>query len=259
MAKYSFNVYIDESGDEGFKMKDSEWVSSKWFVIGAFITHSRSDLPLSRCVDEIKARFNWENHKPLHFLTFSHEKKKFIINCLTNNPGFKLCYVAFNKQKVGDGSSLRNKRYLYNYCTRFLLERVSWLVNDLGGEAHLIFENRANTSYDELNQYITDLIGKDGVQIRPNVFKSWKAIGKGQLKNLQLADAITTSLFKALEKNQFGLTEQSYIEALKPFIYNRKGNYHGYGIKMFPEPLNSPLLLSEYDWLNQFTKRNIVV
>lgn len=259
MAKYTFNVYIDESGDEGFTIKDGQWLSSKWFVIGAFITHKASDLPLSKCVDEIKSKFNWKNNKPLHFLDFSHEKKRFIIDCLTSKSGFKVCYVAFNKQKVPEGSHLRKKRYLYNYCTRYLLERISWLVDDLDGEAHLIFENRANTSYTELNSYINDMTRKSGVQIRPGVFKSWKNVGKSQSKNLQLADAVTTSLFKALERNQFNLTEHSYIEMLKPFIYNKNGNYHAYGLKFFPDALNKENLQKEFKWMQMFTKREIVV
>lgn len=259
MAKYTFNVYIDESGDEGFAIKDGKWVSSQWFVLGAFITHKASDLPISKCVDEIKAKFKWKNSKPLHFLDFSHEKKRFIINCISNQKGFKVCYVAFNKKKVPIDSHLRKNKYLYNYCTRYLLERISWLVDDLDGEAHLIFENRTNTSYSELNKYITDLMGKPNVQIRPGVFKSWKNVGKSQSKNLQLADAVTSSLFKALEKNQFDLTEHSYIETLKPFIYNQKGNYHAYGLKFFPDALNSSILNKEYKWMEMFTKRESVV
>jgi len=259
MSKYTFNVYIDESGDEGFTVKDGKWVSSKWFVLGALITHKASDLPISKCVDEIKNRFNWENKKPLHFLNFSHEKKRFIISQLAGQAGFKLCYVAFNKQKVPEDSHLRKKRYLYNYCTRYLLERISWLAADHDAEAHLIFENRANTSYTELNKYITDLMGKKDVSIRPNVLKSWKNVGKSQSKNLQLADAITTSLYKALEKNQFSLTEHSYIESLRPFIYHKNGNYQAYGLKLFPDSLIHPELQGEYKWMELFTKKKIVV
>jgi len=256
MAKYTFNVYIDESGDEGFAIKNGKWVSSKWFVIGAFITHKMSDLPLAQCVDEIKKKFKWENQKPLHFLDFSHEKKSFIINTITNNKGsFRVCYVAVYKPKLGDDTFLKNeKRYLYNYFTRYLLERISWLVDDLKGEAHLIFENRSNTSYEELNKYITGLIGKPGVQIRPNVFKSWRSLNKGQSKNLQLADAVTTSLFKALEENQFGMVEQSYIRKLKPFIYHQKGNYHSYGLKLFPDSLDKSTVLTEFNLIPVFTK-----
>ena len=34
-----YNVYIDESGDEGFTIKDGKWVSTKWFIIGALLVH----------------------------------------------------------------------------------------------------------------------------------------------------------------------------------------------------------------------------
>ncbi|GIO83456.1 hypothetical protein J25TS5_03880 [Paenibacillus faecis] len=258
MAKYTFNVYIDESGDEGFKIKDDKWVSSRWFIIGALITHKGSDLPISKTVDTIKSKFNWKNQKPLHFIDFSHEKRSFIINTLVStNSSFRVCYVAFDKQKIPEDSYLRKKRYLYNYCTRYLLERISWLVDDLDGEAHLIFENRANTSYSELNQYITDTISSGKSQIRKNVFKSWKNLGKAQSKNLQLADAVVSSLYKALEPNQYGLTEHSYIETLKPFIYNVDGKYHAYGLKIFPDSFK--VLQKEHKWIKMFTKEPSVV
>lgn len=257
MAKYTFNVYIDESGDEGFKIKDGKWVSSRWFIIGALITHKVSDLPISKTVDTIKSKLDWKNQKPLHFIDFSHEKRSFIINSLAANSGFKICYVAFDKQKIPEGSYLRKKRYLYNYCTRYLLERISWLVDDLDGEAHLIFENRSNTSYSELNQYITETLSKRDCQIRQGVFKSWKNLGKAQSKNLQLADAVVSSLYKALEENQYGLTEYSYIQTLRPFIYHSNGNYHAYGLKIFPESFNN--LQKEHKWIRMFTKIPSVV
>ncbi|PAD73656.1 DUF3800 domain-containing protein [Paenibacillus campinasensis] len=257
MAKYTFNVYIDESGDEGFSIKDGKWVSSRWFIIGALITHKASDLPISKTVDAIKLKFNWKNNKPLHFIDFSHEKRSFIINSLTSNSGFRVCYVAFDKQKIPEDSFLRKKRYLYNYCTRYLLERISWMVDDLQGEAHLIFENRSSTSYSELNEYITETLSKGKSQIRQGVFKTWKNLGKSQSKNLQLADAVVSSLYKALEPNQYGLTEDSYIEALRPFIYNSNGNYHAYGLKVFPNSFRD--LQNEHRWIRMFTKEKSVL
>ncbi len=253
MSKPSFNIYIDESGDEGFTIKDGVWVSSRWFVLGALITRSDTDLPLSKCVDTIKSAFNWADNKPLHFTKFSHEKKKFVIDCMTKQKGFMTCYIAVDKKRITDQSLLKQtKRYLYNYFTRYLLERVSWLVTQQKGEAHLIFENRANTSYAELNKYITDLIGKS--QIKPDIFVSWKAVNKGQLKNIQLADAITSSLYNALEPNKFGLIEESYINTLKPTIYHRQNNYHAYGLKIFPRMCNDKSLILEYPWMQGFTK-----
>lgn len=256
----SFNVYIDEAGDEGFTIKDGKWVSSRWFVMGALITHPKSDVALAKCVDTIKADFKWSKGNPLHFTSFSHEKKKHVINCMVKTGSFRVCYVAIDKMKIDGAASLKNeKRYLYNYVTRYLLERVSWLIGDLKGTADLIFENRANTSYTELNSYITGLIGKTEVQIRDGVIKSWRSVNKSQLKNIQLADAVTSGLYNAIQADRFGNVEYSYVEMLKPFIYCRNGNYHAYGLKFFPKACSDSDLIYEFPWISGFTNKQIVV
>lgn len=48
----------------------------------------------------------------------------------------RLVYVVIEKASLPVGSRMgANRDALYNYPLRLLLERVSWLVDDLGGEA----------------------------------------------------------------------------------------------------------------------------
>ncbi|WP_339193092.1 DUF3800 domain-containing protein [Paenibacillus sp. FSL W8-1287] len=252
-----FNVYIDEAGDEGFKIKDGKWVSSEWFVVGALIVRGSNDLELSRCVDHIKSnvKFIKTKQKPLHFAEMTHEKKKYVIKCMTEIGKFKCCYVAVNKKTIEDESFLKSQKgYLYNYCIRYLLERVTWLIDEHHGKANLIFENRGNTSFDELDRYLKSLYVDKSARLRKGIIHSSKVINKSQSKNIQLADAVTSSLFKALEFDSLESTEPSYINSLRPFIYNRNLNYHGYGLKFFPHKSNHDFLLNKYPWLKVFTK-----
>lgn len=262
MAENVFNVYIDEAGCEGYKIKEGVWVSSEWFMVGALIVRNNNDLELSRCVDKIKSHIKFEKGKlkPLHFSELNHEKRKYVIKCMTETGKFRCCYVAVNKKAIVDSSFLKShKGYLYNYCIRYLLERVTWLVDSYNGKANLIFENRGNTSYEELEEYLDSLYSDDTAQIRKGVIISNKILNKSQSKNLQLSDAITSSLFKALEFNSMGLIEESYITTLRPYIYNNKENYHSYGMKFFPKKSSEKELISKYSWLGMFTKEKINV
>lgn len=252
-----FNVYIDEAGDEGFTRKNGIWVSSQWFVMGAFIVRSTNDLTVSRSINVIKETLGIKPTKPLHFTDLSHERKKFVIKTITDVGLFRCTYVAVKKEALDENTPLKKRPLLYNYCTRYLLERITWLVGDEKGKANLIFENRSNTSYDELKSYIHMVTNMPGNKIRQNVIQSFKPLAKAQSKNLQIADAITSSLFQALEITKLGLHEPSYIEKLKPFIYKRNGNYSSYGLKFFPDPITSAQLIEQYPWLTNFSQ-NVV-
>lgn len=260
MTEDIFNVYIDEAGDEGFTVKDGKWVSTQWFILGALVVRESNDLMLSRCVNQIKQTIGWKKNNPLHFTKMTHDQKRFTIKCMKDTGYFKCCYVAVDKQAFNRPTMLSStKGYLYNYCTRYLLERVTWLVKGYNGRANLVFENRGITLYDDLQQYILKLIRDDDTQIKKGVIMDLKTLNKGQSKNLQLADSAISALFKALEKNKLGMTEPSYIQQLSPFIYNRNKNYHGYGMKFFPNTIIHPKITNEYDWLKLFTDGKSVV
>jgi len=246
-----FNVYIDEAGDEGFKSIDGRWVSSKWFIIGALVVPEEFDREMASVVNQIKDHLNVNNKlKPMHFAGLRHRKRRYVIQQIANKGHFRLIIVGLHKPElIKDGPLKREKQYLYNYVTRYLLERVSWLANDYSRKVNLIFENRGNTSYNELDLYVKDLLEDPNCQIRQGTFLSWKALNKGQSKNLQVADSLVSSVFAALEPDIYGNVEASYIKDLNDFFYRRKGNLFSYGLKLFPHPGNSENAQSKCPWL----------
>lgn len=249
---HTFNVYIDESGDEGFTTKDGVWVSSKWFVLGALIVRETNDLSLSKCINTIKDNLKFRNKlKPLHFADLNHEQKKYVIKTICEHGLFRCVYIAVYKPDLKE-NFLREKEALYRYYTRYLIERVTWLVDDNKGKCNLIFEHRRNTSYEELEAYLNDVTRLPGNTIRPNTIKSFKALNKSQSKNLQIADAVASSLYKALEFNTLGLIEEGYINSLSKFIYHRGDNYHSYGLKFFPTSCDSSRIQTSHPWVRNF-------
>ncbi len=59
-SKNEYNVYIDESGDEGINK------GSKYFILTAIIVKKEKDLEISRTVDLIKE--NLEMSKKLNYI-----------------------------------------------------------------------------------------------------------------------------------------------------------------------------------------------
>jgi len=252
---FQFNAYIDESGDEGFKIKNGEWVSSEWFIIGALITYEGKDLELSRTVNVIKTdilrRKQSAMSKPLHFVKYDHKQRRAIINEICNHgKWFNFIAVGVDKTTTQRGASLRDeKQYLYNYATRLLLERISWLVHDKGS-CKLIFENRTNTSYKDMEKYIDHILEDKECQIKKNTISGYKVANKNEFKNLQIADCLVGSVFAALEKDNYGFVEDAYIKILNPYFYKRKGNLFSYGLKLIPDA-TKPAMQEKYPWITE--------
>ncbi|SFR16850.1 DUF3800 domain-containing protein [Desulfoscipio geothermicus] len=155
-----FNAYIDEAGDEGFTIRNGEWKSSKWFIISALVVPEEFDRDLASVIDDLKDEFRSKNKlKPLHFRSLNHNRKKKVIQEIVNKGHFKIIGIGINKTRLISTDVLKNeKQFLYNYATRYLLERISWLVDEYKRKVNLIFEHRRNTSYKELDSYIQSLL-----------------------------------------------------------------------------------------------------
>lgn len=139
---------------------------------------------------------------------------------------------------------------LYRYATRLLVERVSWLCRDTrkdnegDGSCELIFSNRSAMSYEDLRNYLTHLKDKPGTDARID----WTAIhpqkvrpvNHDQLAGLQMADAVASSLFFAVNLTQYSEVEDRYFRMLRPTIYRHpKTGELGYGLKFWPGSLEA--------------------
>ena len=69
-----YNVYIDESGDEGINK------GSKYFILTAIIVEKEKDLEISKKVDEIKENLEMNIKSQLHWkLIKGYPNKKMIM------------------------------------------------------------------------------------------------------------------------------------------------------------------------------------
>src|SRR5579863_10724023 len=120
---HQFNVYIDESGDEGFVFDEFPKGSSKWFVISALIVHKDFDKNLRDAAASIRKTIGFAPKHTLHFADLNHERRVHIVEKIASLP---ICVtnVIVHKQEIQKPEIFKAAAFrLYFYATRLLLER----------------------------------------------------------------------------------------------------------------------------------------
>lgn len=239
----SFRVYIDESGDEGFTFLPNEQGSSRWLVLSALVFRRENDLLAVELARQARELLKKPPRHPLHFRELKHEQRVPLARMI-GQTNARAVSVLIHKPSIPSPENFQQQKYsLYRYACRVLLERVSWLCRDHrrvghgSGRAELIFSNRSAMSYDDLRNYLHQLKADEVHDVRID----WgvidpalvSAVNHDQLAGLQLADALATSVFYAVHKNQYGEVEDRYLKLVSPIIYRRENKIEGYGMKFW--------------------------
>jgi hypothetical protein len=247
-------VYVDESGDEGFSFGRG---SSEWFVLSAVITKKATDLETVKLVDRIRKKLGKPEKKPLHFRDLKHEQRLPFLGEISTAQ-LRTVSILIHKPSLKEPEKFHERFRLYYYTVRYLLERVSWycrdhkLPKDSGdGSAEIIFSNRSGMSYQEMGEYLNLL--KEQTRLR-DVRIDWNAVkadkfmacSPGKKMGLQIADAVASSTFFAVQPSQHGYTEDRYIRMLKPVIYHFREIYLGYGLKFWPKEVDQKIQCDKY-------------
>lgn len=239
----SFVIYVDESGDEGFKFNADGTGSSRWFVLAAAITRKSSDLESVKLVDTLRGILKW-NRKPLHFRRMKHEHRLPYIDLIAN-ARIRALAVCVHKPLLKEPETFQQKSVLYHYAARYLLERASWCCRDHyregegDGSAEIVFSNRAGTSYAEMKEYFGLLQRKSevgDVRIEWDVIRqdAIRAVNHDAMMGLQIADAIASAFYFGVQPNTQGFNEPRYATMLHPIVYAHKGRRLGNGLKLWP-------------------------
>jgi hypothetical protein len=71
------------------------------------------------------------------------------------------------------------------------------------------------------------------------------AFTPGKRMGLQIADAVASSFYYAVQRSRHGFTEDRYARMLKPVVYHRQGQQLGYGLKFWPREVDNMLKIGE--------------
>jgi hypothetical protein len=253
MSKYSYTVFIDESGDEGFVFNADGSGSTRWLILSAVVVRRKNGPKVVQLMRQVRAVLGRSPNQPLHFVRLDHAARVAYARAIGEADGFmRTVSVLIHKPSLREPEKFQaEKHLLYRYASRFLLERVSWLCEEhhIEGEgsglAEIIFSNRDQMSYDDLRDYLRHL--KAGGADALSLNFSWRcldpdhvrAVQHAQLAGLQVADAVASGLFAALNPNRFGDTETRYAQLLQPTFRRHKGVVLGFGLKFWPGELAS--------------------
>ena len=243
----TFIVYIDESGDEGFSFDRG---SSEWFVLAAVITRRATDLETVKLVDGVRSKLGKPEKKPLHFRDLKHEQRLPFVGEIAE-ACLRTVTILVHKPSIREPEKFRERYRLYFYTVRYVLERVSWYCRDYktnrdkgDGSVEIVFSNRSGMSYHELKEYLRLLEAQTrffGVRIEWSVINSDQIVvfSAGRRMGLQIADAVASSFFYAVQPSQYSYTEDRYARILKPVVHHWKGRYLGHGLKIWPREAES--------------------
>ena len=246
MSRFAYRVYVDESGDEGFVFKPDGSGSLRWLVLSALVVREENDLKLVEMLRNVRRLLNKQPKQQLHFSDLRHEQRVPYVKQIAELP-VRTVTILIHKPGIRDPETFQTEKFrLYRYATRLLLERVSWLcrdhrhVGDGSGRADLVFSNRSIMSYEDLKRYLGLLKGQCdplSVKIDWDVIDpgNVRAVNHEQLAGLQVADAVASSFFYAVNVNRYGEVEDRYAKLLLPTAYRHKGTTLGYGVKLWPE------------------------
>ena len=248
---FSHVVYIDEAGDEGFGKLKTQTSSgqSQWLLVGATIVRGKNDPHQPTWRDGILARFLRRKRRDLHFRDLNHDQKVVTSQVIGQLP-IHTCVTFSNKATIPGSPYMdffKRPGYLYNYLTRWLLERVTSFCHldaqstAIRASIRVVFSQRQGTDYQAMRQYMELMRGGREV-VQPTRSINWSVFDPANIAvenharqaGLQIADAVTSAYYKAVEPNLYGNYETSYADLLRPLAITHRGGALNVGVTPVP-------------------------
>lgn len=216
-----YNVYIDESGDEGIHR------GSKFFILTAILVKKEKDLGISKCIDTIKENLEINIKSQLHWNKIKGYPNKLMIMSNIGKMDITIINIIIDTSKI----KFINSNDIYNHFSGYLYERICWFVRDRNAVANINISSRGeNLSKENLTFFLQN--HTDKFKIDYDKIKQIKIYPNSQKKLLQLADCCCSALGQALKYNDD--KHHKYISFLKNKFYEHNQKYLGYGLKYVP-------------------------
>lgn len=219
-----YNVYIDESGDEGIHR------GSKYFILTAILINKKDDLNMSKIVDKIKNDIEIDIKCQLHWKLIKGYPNKLMIMTTVSKMKVSIINIVIDTSKI----KFIHSSDIYNHFSGYLFERICWFVRDNNATANINISSRGNLEKQKLIDFLKNNNGKFNIDYEK--IKNIKIYPNSQKKLLQLADCCCSALGQALKYNDD--KHRNYILHLKPKFYSYNGKYLGYGLKYVPGNTN---------------------
>lgn len=201
-------IFLDESGDLGFKSK-----SSKWFVFTAICT--KSYRKIEKVLKKIRRGLKRKQRKvkELHAYHSDAKTRKRLLKKLTELQDLKIYCVVLDKKKIP--TILRDqKNYIYNYAANRLLDQLSGKKADTR-ELLKVFIDQKDTNKNSKNNL--EVFLKSGFRRDRDIEVEIKIKTSHSEKCLQAVDFVSWAIFRKYELN-----DSEYYEIIKDRIIGEK-------------------------------------
>lgn len=220
MSNALYNVYINESGDEGIKR------GCKWFVLTALIVESEYDLILSNKVVDIKNKLNIQRKEELRWSNLFN--MKYVIDEIKDEP-FTVIHLMVNT----DNLVINKNIDLYSYFISYLVEKVSHFINEKRSIARIFISKRNEFDLIKQNLLIIELTNKRHYHnINQYTLRSIEFIDSNKRNLLQLTKVCCNSLSQYITYEKEEIFD--LVLLLKDRLRKKHNEIIGHGIKMFP-------------------------
>ncbi len=201
-------IYIDESGDPGFKTING---ASRYFVIAMVIFEENSSAyKIKQKFDGYRKLLGWQQSSELKFSKLSYQRRLLLLDQITDC-NFKIRALIIDKDKIRSDFLRSNRQKFYNYILKQLLEKsMTYLI----GSKIFVDGSGTKNIRKELQNYIKrSLFSTENSKMAQIRFVDSKG------NNLiQLADLVAGSIRKSCEnKNK---NDQEYLNKLKKQVEN---------------------------------------
>jgi len=184
----------------------------------------------------------------VHFRKLPHSKKvricrdisDFSLGCITN---VVVCKKQLEPFPGGGLPYIANPDPLYLWAVRLLLERVSWFIRDNGGGTSIVtFAHLTRFKSEKLHNYRGALENSEtSIHWASFAGHPFRINYPDKVHLLQVADCSASAFYKAVEEDQYGVTEPRYLEELRPALYRYGASpVTSYGLKVFPTRIAEP-------------------
>jgi len=199
-------IFLDESGDLGFKK-----TSSKWMVFAiALIGNKRL---LEKVIVTVRKELKKKHKKlnELHANRADYVTRKRMFNQLAHVPGLQVLCVMLNKSKVHIDFE-NQKNYLYTYAVNILLENL--LTKNLISlrEPIQIFIDRKDTNKNIRDNFVAHLKKSLAKKSRNRSLEIRLEMSHDE-KALQAVDFLSWAIFRKYESGDF-----EFYEMIKKLI-----------------------------------------
>lgn len=255
---YEYVLYIDEAGDDGLKRVRpvDEVGASEWLVISGVLVRQNNEDRVVDWVKEIRSDIDARQGPALHFRNLSPTKKKRACELLAEKE--VICFAVCSNKKNMRGYSneiaakMGGKQWYYNFCVRFLMERVTDLclrdsIKSYEEPRYLkvVFSQRGGHSYGQTKAYWehlkaqaasrTTYLSKREIKHQVLRFGLVDYVPHTSVAGLQLADTVASAFYQACDT----LDVKNFSEPAE-MLFSKMARQGGvaadYGVILQPTP-----------------------